>query len=194
VLRSTPPFTQMILEAIARWRFTPAQAVHPDGPSGPVESSVLVAAVYRPPILFNGPTVGELPKDVATGTANAAYPISVVAPPYPPRALTSSVVLFEVLVDETGRIRNARAIGSDPGFDNAARDALLQWQFRPSTYRGRPAPSTAYVVFGFSSPVSPNRVPLPSENQPPSAKPFESPPLSPKPFEPPPPPAAPPVK
>jgi outer membrane biosynthesis protein TonB len=153
VLRSTPPFSQMVLGAIGGWRFTPAQAVQPDGPAGPVESSVLIVAMYRPPTLLNAAAAGEPPRDLSNGTSSIAYPVSVVAPPYPPQALMGSVVLFEVLLDELGRIRDARAIGSDPGFDSAARDAVLQWKFRPSSYRGRPAPSTAYVIFGFSSPV-----------------------------------------
>lgn len=153
VLRSTPPFSQMVLDAIARWRFTPARAVSLDGTNGPVDSSVLIAAVYRPPALLNNPVLGEPAKDLSTGTTGVAYPVSVVAPPHPPNVLTSSVVLFEVLIDQQGAIKDARAIGSDPGFDSAARDALLQWKFRPSTYRGRPAFSTAYVLFGFSSPV-----------------------------------------
>jgi TonB family protein len=153
LLRSTPPYAQMILEAIGRWRFTPARAVHPDGPEGPVDSAVLIAGVYRPPTLLNGPTLGDPPKDLAAASADIPYPVSLVAPPYPPQALGGSVVLYEVQLDETGQIKDARVIGSDPGFDGAAREALLQWKFRPSSYRGRPAPAVAYVLFGFSPPV-----------------------------------------
>jgi TonB family protein len=166
VLRSTPPFSQMVLDAIAGWRFTPARAVAADGTAGPVDSAVLIAAVYRPPALLNNPVLGEPPKDLSAGTTEIAYPAAVVAPPHPPNALMGSVVLFEVLIDEKGTIKDARVIGSDPGFDSAARDALLQWKFRPSTYRGRPASSTAYVVFGFSSPV----VPVPRPGPPPPKK------------------------
>jgi hypothetical protein len=63
------------------------------------------------------------------------------------------VVLYEVALDEAGRIRNLRAIGADSGFDGVAKDALMQWKFRGASAGGRPAPSTAYVIFGFSMPV-----------------------------------------
>ena len=155
VLRTTPPFSSMILDAVEDWRLTPAHAVGDDGTDGPVESSVLIAAVYRPPTLFNGPVLGDPPTDLATASANVVYPLKIVAPPFPSRALMGSVVLFEVMLDQTGTITEARAIGSDLGFDSAAREALLQWKFRPSRYRDRPAPATAYVIFGFSPPVAP---------------------------------------
>jgi outer membrane biosynthesis protein TonB len=156
VLRSTPPFTNMVLDAIGRWSFKPAEAPRPDNSVGPVEAAILIAAVYRPPQLTNGPTLGEPPKDISKPSTDVAYPVSVVTPSYPPQVasgLNASVVLYEVSLDERGKITTARAVASDPGFDDASHDALMQWNFRPSTYRGRPAPAVAYVLFGFAVPV-----------------------------------------
>jgi TonB family protein len=155
MLRTTPPFTSMVLDVIGKWKFTPARAVGPDGTDGPVEAGVLIGAVYRPPTLMNGPTLGDPPRDLAIASPDVPYPVAVVTPPYPPQALSGSVVLFELTLDEGGQIKDVRAISSDPGFDSAAREALAQWKFRPSSYRGRPAPATAYVLFGFSPPVVP---------------------------------------
>jgi TonB family protein len=163
MLRTSPPFTGMVLDVIGKWKFSPARAVGPDGIEGPVEAGVLIGAVYRPPTLMNGPTIGNPPRDLAIGSADVPYPVAVVSPPYPPQALSGSTVLFEVTLDETGQIKNVRAISSDPGFDSAAREALAQWKFRPSSYRGRPAPATAYVLFGFSPPVVP--APAPSNSK-----------------------------
>jgi hypothetical protein len=78
--------------------------------------------------------------------------------------LHASIVLFEVLLDERGKMTDVRAIGSDPGFDSAARDALMQWTFSPATYRGRPAPAVAYVVFGFAEPVVGTRTITPGQS------------------------------
>ena len=55
-LRSTLPYTQMVLDALNSWRFTPAieDPIGRDGkPEGArsVAAKVIVAAVYRPPAL-----------------------------------------------------------------------------------------------------------------------------------------------
>ena len=97
VLRSTPPFTNMVLDAVGRWNFKPAEALRPDSSVGPVEAAILIAAVYRPPQLANGPTLGEPPKDISKPSTDVAYPVSVVTPSYPPQAasgLNASVVLY----------------------------------------------------------------------------------------------------
>ncbi len=152
LLRSTPPFSQMVVDAVTRWRFAPARSRTPDGDK-PVQSSVTIAVVYRPPVLTNAPTVGETPRDLSTGSTGAAYPIAVIVPNYPPQAFSGGVVMYEVPLDEIGRIQSPRVVGPDPGFDTVAREALLQWKFRGSSIGGRPAPSTAYAIFVFSMPV-----------------------------------------
>lgn len=155
LLRSTPPYAQMMLDAIMRWRFLPARLRDPRGVEGPVEASVVIAAVYRPPTLFNGPTIGEAPKDLAVASREVAYPASLITPAYPPNALTATAatVLFEVVLDETGAIREARAVASDRAFEGAARDALMQLRFRPGLAGGRSAPATTYVLYGFRPPI-----------------------------------------
>jgi hypothetical protein len=151
-LRSTPPYTNIVLDAVARWHFTPAQ-MRTDGKDVTVNGSVLIAAIYRPPTLMNGPTLGERPRDLANASSNSPYPVSTVVPAFPTQARMGSVLLYEVSLDEVGRIANVRGIGADPGFDSAAKDALIQWKFRGGSVAGRPAASTVYVVFGFASPV-----------------------------------------
>jgi hypothetical protein len=152
VLRSTAPFTNMVLDAIGSWQFVPARGMTPDLGEAVVDAPVLIAAVYRPPALF-GPTLGEVPKDLAAATADTPYPVSTVSPSYPPMAVSGAVVLFQVLLDEAGNIKGATTVGPSTGFDAAARDALIQWKFRGASYRGRPVPSTAYVMFGFTPPT-----------------------------------------
>src|SRR5688572_24036671 len=48
LLRSTPPYAQMVLDAVTRWRFQPARGPRADGVLEPVDAPVLIAAVYRP--------------------------------------------------------------------------------------------------------------------------------------------------
>jgi outer membrane biosynthesis protein TonB len=153
LLRSTPPYTQLMLDAIMRWQFEPALATNQKGEETAVDAPVLVAAVYRPPTLGHGPTVGESPTHLTVASGDVVYPADLVPPLYPPKAIGAGAVLFEVSLDEAGVISDARAIATDPAFESAARDALLQWKFRPALVRGRPAAASAYVLFGFRAPV-----------------------------------------
>jgi hypothetical protein len=154
VLRSTMPFSNLVLDVVTRWRFTPAREITPDHKEIPAEGTVLIAAIYRPPTLMNGPTIGNPPRDLAVASPNAPYPVSTAGPSYPPQALNSSTVMFEVSLDEAGHVTSARAVASDPAFDGAARDALVQWKFRGASFKGRPVPSSAFVIFSFSQPVT----------------------------------------
>ena len=153
VLRSTPPFSNLVLDAVSRWSFVPARETT-DGKEAVADGSVLIAAVYRPPTLMNGPTLGEQPRDLANASSDAPYAVSMVGPSYPPQAQIGAVLLYEISLDESGRMRELRAVASNPGFDAAAKDALVQWRFRGAAVKGRPVPSMAYVIFGFSQPVT----------------------------------------
>ncbi len=155
LLRSTPPYSQLMLDAVVRWRFVPARAPNPEGKDAPVDAPVLIAAVYRPPTLLNGPTIGDPPKDLALASREVPAPTALALPVYPPRAIHPATVtlLFEATIDQTGAITNIRAVASDPAFESAARDALMQWKFRPGMFRARLVPATVYVLFGFNPPV-----------------------------------------
>lgn len=153
VLRGTPPYTNMVLEAVAAWQFEAARVRGLDGVDATVEMPVAIAAVYRPPVLMNAPTIGEPPKDWSKPSGDIAYPISMEMPNYPPQARDGGVVLIEVALNEAGAVTETRGIASTGGFESASREALAKWRFRGASYRARPVPSTAYVLFGFRSPV-----------------------------------------
>lgn len=155
LLRSTPPYSQLMLDAVVRWRFVPARAPNPEGKDAPVDVPVLFAAVYRPPTFINAPTIGEPPKDLALASREVPAPSALILPVYPPRALHAATValLFEATIDQTGAITDIRAVASDPAFESVARDALMQWKFRPAMFRARLVPANVYVIFGFNPPV-----------------------------------------
>lgn len=174
VLRSTPPYTQLVLDAIPHWRFLPATATDRNGKEAPAEAPVLIAAIYRPPTLLNGPTAGQPPASVRAPSADVPLPVDLITPAYPVKAanVLFAPVLFEVQLDERGQVRNAVAVAAEPGFESVARDAVMQWRFRPASFDGRPVPGSAYVFFGFSAPVI---VPARSPNPAPSSRPVSSP-------------------
>ena len=153
ILRSTPPFTQMVLDAFARWQFEPARVRDEKGVEHAVDAPVTVAARFRPPTLYDGPVAGESARDHLQPSADVAYPLGVPTPAYPPRALDGSTVLFELSLDESGRITSSKSVAMTPGFEGVTRDAVASMRFRGASYRARPVPATAYVIFGFRSPV-----------------------------------------
>ena len=166
VVRSTPPYTQFVLDAIARWRFEPARDIDYKGIETAVDMPISVAAIYRAPVLMNTPTIGEPPKDWAKPSGDAPYPIATAMPNYPPQALDGGVVLFEVVLNEAGGMTDIRGIGSTGGFESASREALASWRFRGGMYRARPVPATAYVLFGFRTPVGLVRPCVPNDERP----------------------------
>jgi Gram-negative bacterial TonB protein C-terminal len=153
VLRATPPYTQFVLDAIAHWQLEPARDIDYQGVETTVEMPVTVIAIYRPPILMNAPTIGEPPKDLMKPSGEAAMATVTVPPNYPPDARDGGVVLFEIALDEGGRVTDTRNVASLGGFDSPARAALAAFRFRAGSYRARPVPATTYVIFGFRTPV-----------------------------------------
>jgi hypothetical protein len=156
-LRETAPFAEILENVVANWRFKPAEEVPPSNgrerPSRiPIDSRVLVAAVFRAPAL-NGPTHGEPIKDVAPSTGQIPYPITIVTPPFPPQAASSGVVLIEGELDRDGKVVASTTLLSVPPFDDAARNALEAWQFRPGRVPNAPKTTYVYAVFGFPIPI-----------------------------------------
>lgn len=187
-LRGTPPYMQIVLDAIPTWQFEPARNVDYQGVETTVEMPVTVLAIYRSPVLMNTPTIGEAPKDLMKSSGDAAMATVTVAPLYPPDARDGGVVLFEIALDEGGRVTETRGVASTQGFESAARAAVAQFRFRAGSYRARPVPATTYVLLGFRPPVftSPGQVPqMPPTSAPPFPPGFTPPP--PADFTPPPP-------
>src|SRR5689334_13440042 len=155
-LRSTPPFTRMLLDSVSTWSFTPATD-HPIGRDDlpdnlqKVPSKVLVAALYRAPVL-QGPTQGERPTEVAPPSADVPFPSVMTEPVFPPNAHAGGVVMIEARLNPAGSVTVARVIRSSPPLDKPALDAVRRWRFRAPRI-GSTKESIAYLIFGFPQPV-----------------------------------------
>ena len=160
-LRATPPYTEFILEAIEHWQFEPARDIDYRGVATTVEMPVTIVAIYRPPVLMNAPTIGEPPRDLMKASGDVAMATSTAMPSYPPRAFSGGVVLYEIALDEGGRVTATRDIDAAGGFQSAAREALTHFRFRPASFRAKAVPGTTYVVFGFRVPVGLVSSPVP---------------------------------
>ena len=189
ILRGTPYYTQMVFDAMKTFRFEPARMAGPDGVEAAIEMPITIAGLFRPPVLINTPTIGESPKDWSKPSGDAAYPISMEMPSYPPQVRDGGVVLIEVALNGAGGVTETRGVASIGGFESASREALTKWRFTGASYRARPVPTTAYVLFGFRTPtfLAPGQQPqMPPTSVPPFPPGFPAPP--PPDFKPPPPP------
>jgi protein TonB len=66
------------------------------------------------------------------------------------QARVSGTVVLEVLVDERGNVADARVARSIPLLDQAAMDAVKQWQFRPATLKGEAVPVIVQIEMNFA--------------------------------------------
>lgn len=66
------------------------------------------------------------------------------------QARVSGTVVLEVLVDERGNVADARVARSIPLLDQAALDAVKQWQFRPALLKGEAVPVIVQIEMTFT--------------------------------------------
>jgi outer membrane biosynthesis protein TonB len=147
-LRATPPFTPLVLDAVRSWNFAPATIANPNEKPRAMESSVLVAGVFRPPAIYNQPGLGEVPKNLKKPSDRVPFPTEIIVPAYPLQALFDGIVLVELAVTPIGTVSEAKIIGAGSGFEQVSLEAVRGWRFTPAK-----TPSFAYVIFGFRQPV-----------------------------------------
>ena len=137
----------------------------PDGVAPEVE-------VDRPPFETTGPDVigGDIedaipPPPVVVQQVTPPAPVRVggvirtpqktrdVSPVYPQMAVIARVqgiVIVEATIGVDGQVTNARILRSVPLLDQAAIDAVRQWQFTPSHLNGVPVPVIMTVTVNFT--------------------------------------------
>jgi TonB family protein len=161
VLRSTPPFTALMVSAVRGWRFEPANEEDKEAPvpappaAAPrrkVPAKVLVVAVINPPVTL-GPTLNDPPITVKPASPEVPWPAVLSAPANSPVTAVSATVLLEARIAASGRIERARVVRSSPPYDPASLETLRSWSFRPARRGNTAAPSFVYIVFGFPLPV-----------------------------------------
>ena len=76
-----------------------------------------------------------------------------VAPVYPPIAQSArvqGVVIIEAMIGPNGKVQDARVLRSIPLLDQAALDAVRQWEFTPTLLNGVPVPVIMTVTVQFT--------------------------------------------
>jgi len=122
-------------------------------PGGVYESSVTSPATIAPP----PPPVpvkeqSHEPVRVGGGVSEANL-IHRVQPVYPPLAKTTHVegtVEFTATINKEGTIENLQLVRGHPLLVNAAREAILQWRYRPTLLNGEPVEVITDIVVKFT--------------------------------------------
>jgi periplasmic protein TonB len=89
---------------------------------------------------------------VPGGDIRVPQKIRHVAPIYPSIARANGVegvVILEAVIGENGRVKNVRVLRSIQLLDQAAVDAVRQWQFTPTLLNGQPVPVVMTVTVSF---------------------------------------------
>jgi TonB family protein len=87
------------------------------------------------------------------GTIKAPVKLRNVAPLYPPDAQANKVqgvVIIEARIEGDGTVSHARVLRSIPLLDDAAVDAVRQWEFTPTLLNGQPVPVIMTVTVNFT--------------------------------------------
>ena len=147
--------TEAASRAVMLWRYDqPASAplafpvsvsIVPAGETGTDPATMIVASELRPGI-------GGVPLRVG-GTVHPPAKVRHVSPAYPIDALAQRVtglVIIEATIGRDGRVTDAKILRSIPMLDQAAIDAVMQWEFTPTLLNGAPVPVIMTVTVNFS--------------------------------------------
>ena len=89
------------------------------------------------------------------GQVRPPIKIKDVAPVYPAIAQSARVsgdVVIEATIDAEGKVAEAKVVKSVPLLDQAALDAVQQWQYQPSLLNGVPTPVVMTITVKFARP------------------------------------------
>jgi protein TonB len=105
------------------------------------------------------PAEGDLSEDQTTAPVKVVsdlvqlVKIKDVPPVYPSTARSAQVqgvVIIEAIIDREGRVEKATVLRSVPLLDQAALDAVRQWQFKPQFLNGTAIPVVVILTVPFT--------------------------------------------
>jgi protein TonB len=141
---------------VAPTGFSPEKPDVPSGwedknPIGTIFTDVDPGVITPPPAVIKKDT----PQAVRPGFQGVRTPVKThhVDPAYPPIAQSAriqGIVIIEATISEDGHVVNARILRSVPLLDQAALDAVRQWEFTPTLLNGAPVPVIMTVTVNFT--------------------------------------------
>ena len=144
VRQSIEALIDSALTSIRQWRYDPPY-------EAPLSFTVDIQFAKGPEVMaFHARQEGD-PIRVG-GNIKAPTKIRDVKPVYPPVARdagVAGVVIVEVRIGADGSVESAHVLRSIPLLDQAALDAVKQWQFEPTLMNGAPVPIMMTVTINF---------------------------------------------
>ena len=133
------------------------RAVELDPANPQLKEAIATANLPQPSVKSLAAPLGTVsmgPKVMELGLTRKVDPV------YPPVALQARIqgsVVFNVLIDKDGSIKNIQLTSGHPLLLNAAREALMQYRYRPTRRpNGDPVPVSTQVTIRFSLPADSN--------------------------------------
>ncbi len=129
----------------------PAPVVPPPTPA-PTPAAATVPAKSTPPAVQSVEAARESANHVG-GSFQPPVLIHQVSPIYPPAAFqrkATGTVRFQATVAKDGSLKNVQLLSGDPLLNVAARQAVLQWKYRPAMLNGDPIEVTQGIVVNFT--------------------------------------------
>lgn len=137
----------------APWTEAPAGPTpRPELPAGITEARGPVPPAPVNTVAVSAPVSGK-PKVAVTAVPIPPRLLKRTEPIYPDAARTLGFlgkVTLHAIVDAQGNVTNLKVLSGNPVLAAAAKRALVQWKYAPSTLNGQPvaAPITIVIVFG----------------------------------------------
>ena len=119
--------------------------------ASPAAPSAVSLAVF-PKLPAAAPAAAAAPVRVG-GNIKAPTKTKMVNPVYPPIAQSArvqGVVIIEATIGPNGRVQQAKVLRSIPLLDQAALEAVKQWEFTPTLLNGVPVPVIMTVTVQFT--------------------------------------------
>jgi protein TonB len=149
-----PPtqFREMPISSPGEPKMTGVAAPAIDGVAGgDADSTVNIAAILaKPP---DPPPPAANNKRVRVASMEPSQLIHQVQPEYPRMAKqvhVQGVVEFTAVISKTGTIENLQLVHGHPLLVAAAREAILQWRYKPTLLGGEPVEVITNIVVNFT--------------------------------------------
>ena len=127
----------------------------PNGAASSILSGLNAAPQYPPPAPAKQ-AVTQAPKHqtIRLGSvlseSNLIHKVQPVYPPLARSARVSGTVEFSATISRDGRIENLQLLHGHPLLVNAAKEAILQWRYRPTMLNGQPVEVITSIIVSFN--------------------------------------------
>ena len=159
-----PPIRQKIVKIQEQYDGPPIDAPTGIKPEAPIDldtsfqdagaTGIVTGIENIDSVIVAPPPPPKVPEPVRVGgTIREPQKIRHVSPVYPAIAQAArvhGVVIIEATIGVDGRLLNARLLRSIPLLDQAALEAVRQWEFTPTLLNGVPVPVIMTVTVNFT--------------------------------------------